>query len=144
MTVRRISVVVPAHNEFPLVQGCLDALHVAAARVRVPVRIVVVADACSDRTAALAHAHGAEVIEVAERNVGRARGAGMAYALRDGPDGLWLATTDADSRVPANWFRRHLRHANRGADLIAGTGRRTSPVRLRGPPHRARRRSCRW
>lgn len=118
---RRIAVVVPAHDEYLLLPGCLTALHTAAAQLSVPVRIIVVADACTDGTALLAAAGGAEVVAIEERNVGQARAAGMAHALRDGPDSLWLATTDADSRVPAGWLRRQLRHAAGGADLVAGT-----------------------
>ncbi|MEV4350790.1 hypothetical protein AB0J83_40555, partial [Actinoplanes sp. NPDC049596] len=56
-------------------------------------------------------------------NVGRARAAGAAYALRAGAEGLWLATTDADSRVPAGWLRWQLGHARAGADLLMGAVR---------------------
>jgi glycosyltransferase involved in cell wall biosynthesis len=83
--------------------------------------VIVVADACTDETVTLASAAGATVVPVAARNVGRARAAGMRHALRSGPDGLWLATTDADSVVPPNWLRWHLAWAQRGADLLAGT-----------------------
>ncbi|MGK5684231.1 glycosyltransferase [Actinoplanes sp. URMC 104] len=115
----RIAVVVPAHNERDLLPACLDSL--ALAKAPVPVEVVVVADACTDDTAALAAAAGATVLEIAARNVGRARAAGMDHALRHGPDGLWLATTDADSRVPPEWLLWHLTHAAAGADLLAGT-----------------------
>ncbi|WP_067705957.1 glycosyltransferase [Actinoplanes awajinensis] len=121
MTIRRIAVVVPAHNESRLLPACLTALHHAIARSPVPVLTVVVADDCTDGTARLALAGHAEVIVVEERNVGRARAAGVAHALRDGPDDLWLASTDADSRVPPNWLLRQLRHAEHGADLVTGT-----------------------
>jgi glycosyltransferase involved in cell wall biosynthesis len=117
----RIAVVVPAHDESILLPACLSALRVAAARVApVPVRLIVVADACTDGTAALARAGGADVLTIDTRNVGRARAAGVGYAMRDdGP--LWVATTDADSRVPADWLRWQLGHAANGAALLAGT-----------------------
>ncbi|MCU7728334.1 methyltransferase domain-containing protein [Actinoplanes sp. KI2] len=100
----------------------LAALRIAATLVTpVPVRLIVVADACTDDTALLADAGGAEVVRVNERNVGRARRAGMAHALNRGPQWMWLATTDADSEVPAEWLRWQLRHANAGTDLLAGT-----------------------
>ncbi|GAA2567801.1 glycosyltransferase [Winogradskya consettensis] len=119
----RLAVVVPAHDEEALLPACLDALAVAAAAVPVPVEIVVVADACTDRTEAIAAAAGAEVVPLSVRNVGRARNAGMAHALRQGPETLWLATTDADSRVRPDWLVWHLDHARAGADLVAGTVR---------------------
>jgi glycosyltransferase involved in cell wall biosynthesis len=120
--VNRVAVVVPAHDEQELLPACLAALRRAAdALGRTPVEIVVVADDCRDRTAELAAASGAEVVTVAARNVGRARAAGVAHALRDGPDGLWVACTDADSRVGAGWLLWQLGHARAGAGLLLGT-----------------------
>jgi glycosyltransferase involved in cell wall biosynthesis len=117
----RLAVVVPAHDEQDLLPACLRSIAVAAEQVApVAVEVIVVADACTDDTPALAAAAGATVLSTAARNVGRARGAGLGHALRAGPDGLWLATTDADSRVPPNWLRWHLQHAEAGADLVAG------------------------
>ncbi|MCM4084610.1 glycosyltransferase [Paractinoplanes hotanensis] len=115
----RIAVVVPAHNEHDLLPLCLAAL--TAATAPVPVEIIVVADACADDTAALAAGAGATVLTLDAGNVGRARAAGMDHALRYGPDGLWLATTDADSRVAPEWLLWHRTHAAAGADLLAGT-----------------------
>ncbi|MFI5842526.1 glycosyltransferase [Catenuloplanes sp. NPDC051500] len=118
----RVAVVVPAHDEQDLLPACLAALHRAAdALGRTPVEIVVVADHCRDRTAELAAGAGAEVVTVAHRNVGRARAAGVAHAVRHGPAGLWVACTDADSRVGADWLRWQLRHAEDGAGLLLGT-----------------------
>lgn len=118
----RIAVVVPAHDERDLLPACLAALAVAAERVApTAVEVVVVADACSDDTAALAAAAGAVVVTVHDRSVGHARAAGMAYALRGGPDGLWLATTDADSQVAPDWLAWQSRAADAGADLLIGT-----------------------
>ncbi len=118
----RLAVVVPAHDEQALLPACLRRLAIAAEQVApVAVELIVVADACTDDTAARAAAAGATVVTIAARNVGRARAAGLHHALRAGPDDLWLATTDADSRVPAGWLRWHLDHAAAGADLVAGT-----------------------
>jgi glycosyltransferase involved in cell wall biosynthesis len=119
--VNRVAVVVPAHDEQDLLPACLASLAVAAAGVPVPVEVVVVADDCTDRTALIAAAAGAEVVATAARNVGRARAAGLNHALRSGPGGLWLATTDADSEVPPDWLRWQLGHCRAGADLVAGT-----------------------
>jgi glycosyltransferase involved in cell wall biosynthesis len=112
----RLADVVPAHNEQDLLPGCLAALRAAG-----PAEVIVVADACTDDTARLAAKAGAEVVTVSAGNVGRARAAGMAYALRHGGAGLWLATTDADSRVPPGWLAWHTRHAALGTDMLVGT-----------------------
>ncbi len=121
-------VVVPAHNEEELLPACLTALRSAAGAAGLPVRLLVVADACTDATAAVAAAGGAEVVRIRARNVGAARAAGMARLLRraDGTEGTdpaatWLATTDADTVVPPGWLRRQLGYAGQGWDVVLGT-----------------------
>lgn len=58
-----VSIVIAAHNEEAVIGACLDALHAQ----RVPgLEVIVSANGCSDRTAAVATAHGATVIDRAE------------------------------------------------------------------------------
>ncbi len=118
--------VVPAHDEQDLLPACLASLRRAAAHPAlrgVAVHLVPVLDACSDDSGL--HAPGA--LEVQARNVGVARAAGFAEVLRResgrDPGSLWLATTDADSTVPADWLAEQLRLAALGADAVAGTVR---------------------
>ncbi len=118
--------VVPAHDEQRLLPACLAALRVAAAHPalrHLAVHLVPVLDACSDDSGAVAPG----ALEVTARNVGVARAAGFAEVLRAEagrpPEQLWLATTDADSTVPADWLVEQLRLAGRGADAVAGTVR---------------------
>jgi glycosyltransferase involved in cell wall biosynthesis len=117
--------VVPAHNEEERLPACLAALREAAGSVRIPVHLMVVADACTDETAAVAAACGAQVIRIRARNVGAARAAGMAGLLRrtadTDPAAVWLATTDADTVVPPGWLRRQLSYAGQGWDVVLGT-----------------------
>jgi glycosyltransferase involved in cell wall biosynthesis len=118
-------VVVPAHNEERLLPACLMALRRAVHAAGIPVRVLVVADTCTDQTAAAARACGADVIGIRGRNVGAARAAGMAELLRltAGRDraAIWLATTDADTVVPPGWLCRQLSYAGRGWDVVLGT-----------------------
>jgi glycosyltransferase involved in cell wall biosynthesis len=118
-------VVVPAHDEEDLLPACLAALREAARSVRIPVHLMVVADACTDETAAVAAARGARVIRIRARNVGAARAAGMAGLLRrtagTDPAAVWLATTDADTVVPPGWLGRQLSYARQGWDMVLGT-----------------------
>ncbi|MDG4801977.1 glycosyltransferase [Micromonospora sp. WMMD980] len=118
-----MAVVVPAHDEQASLPGCLASVRGALRHLAVRSEVIVVADDCADETATVARRLGATVVTVRARNVGRARAAGMAYALRHGPRDLWLATTDADTRVPRRWAGWHLRHARAGADLLLGTVR---------------------
>lgn len=119
-----IGIVVPAHDEQALLPGCLQALRAAArhpALRGLPVHVVPVLDACSDDSGSVAPG----AIEIRARNVGAARAAGFAAVLAAEagrpPEELWLATTDADSRVPVDWLVEQLRLAAAGADAVAGT-----------------------
>ena len=116
----RFAVVVPARDEETLIGAALDAVAVAAAGVDLPVDVVVIADACTDRTAEVARDRGAQVITREEANVGAARAAGASWAMQTGVDGLWLACTDADSEVPADWLVTHQQHAASGVDVLLG------------------------
>jgi glycosyltransferase involved in cell wall biosynthesis len=124
--IKAAGVVIPAHNEEDLLPACLAAVHRAARRLTgLPVHIVVVADACTDRTADLARENGAAVVEVGARSVGAAREAGVREVFGRtwplDPAEVWLATTDADTLVPADWLVRHLRYAAAGWDAVVGT-----------------------
>jgi glycosyltransferase involved in cell wall biosynthesis len=123
--VDRIGVVVPVNDEEQLLAQCLEALLVAACHVAVPVTVIVVLDACTDRSAAVVTGffdRGVEAIVVDEKSVGGARAAGMSELLRrHGRSGTWLATTDGDSTVPPHWLTAQLRHAKAGGRVVAGT-----------------------
>lgn len=127
-SVDRIGVVVPANNEESALPVCLEGLRIAASRVATPVTVVVVLDSCTDFSADVVYeaikTPGITVraLTVDARNVGFARLAGMSELLgviRE--PGLWLATTDADSAVPENWFAAQLDHVAAGARVVAGT-----------------------
>lgn len=122
-----IAVVVPAHDEETLLPDALAAITAAArhpALTGTRVLTVVVADACRDRTAALARNAGALVVVTDCRNPGLARHAGVRHALerqaRDGGPG-WIATTDADSVVPPGWLAHQLARAHEGWEAVVGT-----------------------
>jgi len=89
------------------------------------VHLVVVADACRDRTVQVARRGGASVVSIDARSAGAARAAGAREVLRRtgqlDPATVWLATTDADTLVPARWLRQQVRHASQGWDAIVGT-----------------------
>ncbi len=124
--IRFVGVVVPAHNEQDLLPACLAALRSAARAVPgTPVALVVVADACRDRTAEVARRGGATVITTGARNVGAARAAGVREVLRQAgqfdPADVWVATTDADTLVSPGWLRQQVCYADHAWDAVAGT-----------------------
>jgi glycosyltransferase involved in cell wall biosynthesis len=104
-----IGVVIPAHNEAALVGDCLESIHRAARDPRLdhePVDVVVVLDACTDRSQAIAVRHGAQVVSLDALCVGAARALGASFALDSGA--RWLAFTDADTIVPPDWLAAQL------------------------------------
>lgn len=125
MLTHTVGVVVPAHDEADRLPACLTALRRAAANPAVPpTRIVVVADDCRDGTGTVARRLGAEVVEVRVRNAGAARRAGLDHVLATTAvplEELWLATTDADSRVPPAWLSHQVRWRSEGWDAFTGT-----------------------
>ncbi len=127
-TFERAVVVIPAHDEAKNLPQCLKAILTAAACAPVPVLTIVVLDACADQSADLAGRFGADVhlVEVGAKNVGATRAAGFAYARTvcgvevSDEARIWYATTDADSRVDADWLVRQM---NADADMVLGVVR---------------------
>jgi cellulose synthase/poly-beta-1,6-N-acetylglucosamine synthase-like glycosyltransferase len=123
------AIVVPACNEEATIEACVAALRVACEQTRCidSAWIVIVADACRDRTAVLArHALGSagEVVECQVQSSGAARRIGVHRALerfagRD-PRRLWIANTDADTYVPADWLEVQLQYADQDFGGVAG------------------------
>jgi glycosyltransferase involved in cell wall biosynthesis len=104
-----IGVVIPVHNEETLLGDCLQGIHHAARDPLLdaePVEIVVVLDACTDRSAAIAIQHKAQIVSLSARCVGAARALGASWVLDYGA--RWIAFTDADTIVPPNWLSAQL------------------------------------
>lgn len=113
-----ISIVVPAYNEESLLAATLTHLGVAAGALGEPYEIIVVDDASTDRTAAIASAHGARVVGVNVRQIGAARNAGARVAT-----GELLVFVDADTLVPPEVLRGAVAAFRAGA-VGGGSGAR--------------------
>ena len=128
--VRAVGVVVPVHDEEDRLRAALEAIEVAvhALPAGIACRVAVVLDHCRDGSAAIARSWGgrtgALVTSRECRSVGAARRAGSRALLSLWPEmhpaEIWIATTDADSRVPPNWLTVQLEAHASGADLWAG------------------------
>lgn len=114
-----IGIIVPAHDEEERIEECTRSLLNAAAHPDLAgekVKIIVVLDACIDRTGSLARSLGARTMDINANNVGLARQTGAKAALASGA--RWLAFTDADSVVASDWLVSQLAL---GADAVCGT-----------------------
>ncbi len=95
----RLSVIVCAWNEEPNIAACL---HSVLAQTRHPDEIILVDNASSDSTAAIAaRIPGVRVVAEPRKGLTRAREAGRRAATGD-----VLAWLDADCRAPLQWLER--------------------------------------
>ena len=110
-----ITVVVCAYNEARLLPGCLHSLR---AQTRPPDEILVVNNASTDDTAAVARAiPGVRVIDEPIKGLVVARETARTHATSD-----VLAYIDADCRAPITWLERVVARFERPHPPIAVTG----------------------
>jgi glycosyltransferase involved in cell wall biosynthesis len=108
------SFVVPAYNEERLIGATLDAIHTAARSIGQPYEIVVANDASTDKTPAIARAHGARVVDCQHRQISRVRNTGARASTGD-----TLIFVDADTLISPAVVRASLAAPECGA---AGVG----------------------
>ena len=131
-----IGIVVPARNEEERLPRCLAGLDAAIRQLRSAesdpprIRIIVVVDGSTDGTYRIASEWpGVEVLSSDAGRVGAARAAGVRHLLETesaagtAAGDMWIACTDADSAVPADWLQTQLVHARSGVELLLGTVR---------------------
>jgi glycosyltransferase involved in cell wall biosynthesis len=105
-----LSIIIPAHNEELLLGRTLDSLLMAVRTITHPHEIMVVDDASTDRTAAVAEEHGARVIHVNHRQIAATRNAGAREARGD-----MLLFVDADTIVNDTALSAAIDALNNGA-----------------------------
>ncbi len=105
-----ISLIVPAHNEEELLGRTLESLRQAAQASGRSFEIIVVDDASTDSTGAVAAEHGATVVNVSLRQIGLVRNAGARAAT-----GQILVFVDADTVVPPETIQAALLALDQGA-----------------------------
>src|SRR5690348_11438937 len=89
-----LSFIVPAHNEELWIGKCLESIRTAMAEVVEPYEIIVVDDASTDSTLAIARQMGARTVQVAHRKISAVRNAGAHLAT-----GEVFFFVDADTQV---------------------------------------------
>ena len=118
----RLAVLVPAHNEADYIGRCVESLQAQDYPEHL-FRIVVIADNCSDTTAAIAASGGASVF-VRERPDAPGKGQALRWAmdqLMDAPDGPdAIVVIDADTLADAGMLRALAGELERGATVVQG------------------------
>jgi hypothetical protein len=122
--------VVPIHNEEEHLVGSLRALVVAIGHLPrcIDHQVALVLDRCIDRSTQIARDWARDrnvlLIHRALGNVGAARRLGCDRLLATWPhlhpNRVWLATTDADSTVPARWLEAQVAAHESGVSLWLG------------------------
>jgi glycosyltransferase involved in cell wall biosynthesis len=111
----RLSVIVCAHNEARYISACLHSL---LAQSRTPDEILVVNNASTDATGALAgQIPHVRVVEEPRKGLVVARETGRREAAGD-----ILVYVDADCRAPLTWLERVERRFRKRPDLLALSG----------------------
>jgi glycosyltransferase involved in cell wall biosynthesis len=105
-----ISFIIPAYNEEQLLGRTLTALVAAAQPLGQPFEVVVVDDASTDSTAAIAREMGARVVPVHNRQIAATRNAGARAAGGD-----MLVFIDADTVVTERAVAAAVKAMRRGA-----------------------------
>ena len=115
----RFDVIVPAHDEAAVIEAAVASLR----KLDWPAesfRILVVADNCSDATAALARAAGADVIERFDTTL-RGKGYALALAFQHSQARKWadaVVVVDADTQVSANLLEAFSARIETGAKAV--------------------------
>jgi 1,2-diacylglycerol 3-beta-glucosyltransferase len=112
-------VIVPAHNEAGGIARTVKSL-AELSWPRDKFRVVVVADNCSDDTAAIAAANGAHVIERRDERL-RGKGYALSYAFDMSRREQWaqaVVVVDADSKASANLLSAIASRINAGAHAV--------------------------
>ena len=115
----RFDVIVPAHNEAAVIDNVVASLH----KLDWPAdgfRVLVIADNCTDSTAVLARAAGAEVLERHDTER-RGKGYALAFAFQASQAHGWayaVVVVDADTEVSPNLLEAFAARIENGAAVI--------------------------
>ena len=110
-----LSVVMPCLNEERTVAVCIDKAFAAMKACGVEGEVIVADNASTDRSVEIARAHGARVIDVAERGYGAALRHGISAAR-----GTYVIMGDADDSYDFSNFAPFLAALRAGDDLVMG------------------------
>jgi cellulose synthase/poly-beta-1,6-N-acetylglucosamine synthase-like glycosyltransferase len=117
----RLTVLIPAYNEASTIEGTLAAVR---GQTRRPDRVIVVADNCTDDTAPIARAHGADVFETGGNTLKKAGALNQALGVllpqcerRD-----VVMVLDADSVIVPEFLETAIGRLEADPDLIAVGG----------------------
>jgi len=115
-----LTVVIPAHNEKLTIARCVRSIFAADAAdpdLHIDLRVVVVADNCTDQTASIARSAGARVLERFDTSRrGKGYALHFAFAALSDTNSQAFAIVDADTEVERNFLIQTAAAFHSGAD----------------------------
>lgn len=114
----RLSFVVPAYNEEHYLAACLDSILRETRGSSLPTEIIVVNNASTDQTRAVASRYPeVKIVDEPRKGLTYARQAGLEACT-----GQLIANVDADSRLPEGWLKRVFEEFGSTPELLALSG----------------------
>ncbi len=114
----KLSIVVPAYNEEAYLGRCLEALAVEIARTSYDIEVIVVNNASTDQTGAVARTFPfVRVVDEPQKGLSQARQAGYQVSSGD-----LMANVDADTIMPAGWIDHVMQEFSTHPTLVALSG----------------------
>lgn len=114
----KLSIIIPAYNEAAYIGKCLDSVIKAVTRTPDEIEIMVIDNASTDKTAAIAASYsGVKVFKETRQGTNFARQLGL-----DKCTGELIANIDADSILPNNWLSYALKKFQNNDQLVALSG----------------------
>ena len=94
MCVRKISVIIPAHNEEKYIRGSIESVINASKNIKIETEIIVVLNNCTDNTESIAKSYDVILVKEEIPNISRVRNTGIKNASGD-----VIVTLDADNTM---------------------------------------------
>lgn len=114
----KLSFVIPAYNEESYIGDCLKSIFKEMESQSFDVEIIVVNNASSDRTKAVALSwSGVKVVDEKRKGITYARQAGFMASKGD-----LIANIDADTRLPDGWLEKVFSEFSKNDNLVALSG----------------------
>ncbi len=110
-----VTVLMPCLDEAATLAVCIAKAQRALAALGVPGEILIADNGSTDGSPAIARAHGARVVHVAQRGYGAALAAGI-----DAARGRWIIMADADDSYDLGGLAPFVRALQDGAELVMG------------------------
>jgi glycosyltransferase involved in cell wall biosynthesis len=120
---KKVSVIIPAHNEENYIAKCLDSIRAAESNIDIPVEIIVSLNRCTDSTEKIAKNYRAVTVIEDEKNIAKIRNTGIKASTGD-----VLITIDADSWVTPNMLQEVILKLQSGKYI--GGGVKVKPERM--------------